>query len=113
MTYALKAADELAKEGIEAEVIDLRTLRPLDTDTIVASVKKTGRAVTVEEGWQQNGVGAEVAARIVQHAFDYLDAPVLRVSGKDVPMPYAANLEKLALPSAAEVVEAAKNVCYR
>ena len=107
------AADELAKEGIEAEVIDLRTLRPLDTDTIVASVKKTGRAVTVEEGWQQNGVGAEVAARIMQHAFDYLDAPVLRVSGKDVPMPYAANLEKLALPSAAEVVEAAKNVCYR
>jgi pyruvate dehydrogenase E1 component beta subunit len=113
MTYALKAADELAKEGIEAEVIDLRTLRPLDTDTIVESVKKTGRAVTVEEGWQQNGVGAEVAARIMQHAFDYLDAPVLRVSGKDVPMPYAANLEKLALPSAAEVVEAAKNVCYR
>jgi pyruvate dehydrogenase E1 component beta subunit len=113
MTYALKAADELAKEGIEAEVIDLRTLRPLDTDTIVESVKKTGRAVTVEEGWQQNGVGAEVAARIMQHAFDYLDAPVLRVSGKDVPMPYAANLERLALPSAAEVVEAAKNVCYR
>jgi pyruvate dehydrogenase E1 component beta subunit len=113
MTYALKATDELAKEGIEAEVIDLRTLRPLDTDTIVASVKKTGRAVTVEEGWQQNGVGAEVAARIMEHAFDYLDAPVLRVSGKDVPMPYAANLEKLALPSAAEVVEAAKAVCYR
>jgi pyruvate dehydrogenase E1 component beta subunit len=113
MTYALKAADELAKEGIEAEVIDLRTLRPLDTDTIVASVKKTGRAVTVEEGWQQNGVGAEIAARIVEHAFDYLDAPVLRVSGKDVPMPYAANLEKLALPSAAEVVAAAKTVCYR
>ena len=113
MTYALKAADELAKEGIEAEVIDLRTLRPMDTDTIVASVKKTGRAVTVEEGWQQNGVGAEVAARILEHAFDYLDAPVARVSGKDVPMPYAANLEKLALPSAAEVVEAAKAVCYR
>jgi len=113
MTYALKAADELAKEGIEAEVIDLRTLRPLDTDTIVASVKKTGRAVAVEEGWQQNGVGAEIAARLMEHAFDYLDAPVLRVSGKDVPMPYAANLEKLALPSAAEVVEAAKSVCYR
>ena len=113
MSYALKAADELAKEGIEVDLIDLRTLRPLDTDTIVASVKKTGRAVTVEEGWQQNGVGAEVAARIMQHAFDYLDAPVLRVSGKDVPMPYAANLEKLALPSAVEVVEAAKNVCYR
>ncbi len=113
MSYALKAADELAKEGIEAEVIDLRTLRPMDTDTIVASVKKTGRAVTVEEGWQQNGVGAEIAARIMEHAFDYLDAPVTRVSGKDVPMPYAANLEKLALPSVAEVVAAAKAVCYR
>jgi pyruvate dehydrogenase E1 component beta subunit len=113
MSYALKAADELAKQGIEAEVIDLRTLRPMDTDTIVASVKKTGRAVTVEEGWQQNGVGAEIAARLMQHAFDYLDAPVARVSGKDVPMPYAANLEKLALPSVAEVVEAAKAVCYR
>jgi pyruvate dehydrogenase E1 component beta subunit len=113
MSYALKAAEELAKEGIEAEVIDLRTLRPMDTDTIVASVKKTGRAVTVEEGWQQNGVGGEIAARIMEHAFDYLDAPVARVSGKDVPMPYAANLEKLALPSVAEVVEAAKAVCYR
>jgi pyruvate dehydrogenase E1 component beta subunit len=113
MSYALKAADELAKEGIEAEVIDLRTLRPMDTDTLVASVKKTGRAVTVEEGWQQNGVGAEIAARLMEHAFDYLDAPVVRVSGKDVPMPYAANLEKLALPSVAEVVEAAKAVCYR
>ena len=113
MTYSLKAAEELAKEGIEAEVIDLRTLRPMDTETILASVKKTGRAVTVEEGWQQSGVGAEVAARIMEHAFDYLDAPVLRVSGKDVPMPYAANLEKLALPSVAEVVEAAKSVCYR
>ena len=113
MTYSLKAADELAKEGIEAEVVDLRTLRPLDTDAIVASVMKTGRAVTVEEGWQPCGVGAEVAARIMEHAFDYLDAPVTRVSGKDVPMPYAANLEKLALPSVAEVVAAAKAVCYR
>jgi pyruvate dehydrogenase E1 component beta subunit len=113
MSYALKAAEELAKEGIEAEVIDLRTLRPLDTDTLIASVKKTGRAVTVEEGWQQNGVGAEIAARIMEHAFDYLDAPVARVSGKDVPMPYAANLEKLALPSVAEVVAAAKAVSYR
>ena len=113
MTYALKAADELAKEGIEAEVIDLRTLRPMDTETIVASVKKTGRAVTVEEGWQQSGVGAEIAARIMEHAFDYLDAPVARVSGKDVPMPYAANLEKLALPTVAEVVQAAKAVSYR
>jgi pyruvate dehydrogenase E1 component beta subunit len=113
MSYALKAAEELAQEGIEAEVIDLRTLRPLDTETIVASVKKTGRAVTVEEGWQQSGVGAEIAARIMEHAFDYLDAPVARVSGKDVPMPYAANLEKLALPSVAEVVASAKAVCYR
>lgn len=113
MNYALKAADELAKDGIEAEVIDLRTLKPMDTDTIIESVKKTGRAVTVEEGWQQSGVGAEIAARIVERAFDYLDAPVTRVSGKEVPMPYAANLEKLALPSVAEVVEAAKAVCYR
>jgi pyruvate dehydrogenase E1 component beta subunit len=113
MTHALKAAEELAKDGIEAEVVDLRTLRPMDTETIVASVQKTGRAVTVEEGWQQSGVGAEIAARIMEHAFDYLDAPVTRVSGKDVPMPYAANLEKLALPSVAEVVAAAKAVCYR
>jgi len=113
MTYALKAAEELAKDGIEAEVIDLRTLRPMDTETFVASVQKTGRAVVVEEGWQQSGVGDELAARLMEHAFDYLDAPVARVSGKDVPMPYAANLEKLALPSVAEVVEAAKAVCYR
>lgn len=113
MTYALKAADELAKDGIEAEVIDLRTLKPMDTETIINSVKKTGRAVTVEEGWAQSGVGAEIAARIMENAFDYLDAPVTRVSGKDVPMPYAANLEKLALPTVAEVVEAAKAVCYR
>ncbi len=113
MTYALKAAEELAKDGIEAEVIDLRTLKPMDTDTIIESVKKTGRAVTVEEGWQQSGVGAEIAAQIMENAFDYLDAPVTRVSGKDVPMPYAANLEKLALPSVAQVVEAAKAVCYR
>jgi pyruvate dehydrogenase E1 component beta subunit len=113
MSYAMKAADELAGEGIEAEVIDLRTIRPMDTETIVESVKKTGRCVTVEEGWAQSGVGAEIAARLMQQAFDYLDAPVARVTGKDVPMPYAANLEKLALPSAAEVVEAAKAVCYR
>jgi pyruvate dehydrogenase E1 component beta subunit len=113
MTYALKAAEELAKLGIEAEVIDLRTLRPMDTDTILASVMKTGRIVTVEEGWPQAGIGAEVAARVVAGAFDYLDAPPTRVSGKDVPMPYAANLEKLALPSVAQVVEAAKAVCYR
>jgi pyruvate dehydrogenase E1 component beta subunit len=113
MSYALKAAEQLTGEGIEAEVIDLRTLRPMDTETIVESVKKTGRCVTVEEGWAQSGVGAEIAARLMEHAFDYLDAPVARVAGKDVPMPYAANLEKLALPSAAEVVEAAKSVCYR
>jgi pyruvate dehydrogenase E1 component beta subunit len=113
MSYALKAADELAKENIAAEVIDLRTIRPMDTETVVASVKKTGRIVTVEEGWQQSGVGAEVAARVMEQAFDYLDAPVTRVSGKDVPMPYAANLEKLALPSVAEVVAAAKAVSYR
>ena len=113
VSYAMKAADELAKEGIEAEVIDLRTLRPMDTDTILESVKKTGRAVTIEEGWQQSGVGAEIAARIMEKAFDYLDAPVTRVSAKDVPMPYAANLEKLALPSVADVVEAVKAVTYR
>jgi pyruvate dehydrogenase E1 component beta subunit len=113
MSYALKAADELAKKHILAEVIDLRTLRPMDTDTIVESVKKTGRLVTVEEGWPQSGVGAEIAARVSEQAFDYLDAPVRRVSGKDVPMPYAANLEKLALPTVAEVVDAAKAVCYR
>jgi pyruvate dehydrogenase E1 component beta subunit len=113
MNYALKAAEKLASEGIDAEVIDLRTLKPMDTDTIVASVQKTARLVTVEEGWQQSGVGAEIAARVMERAFDYLDAPVARVSGKDVPMPYAANLEKLALPSVVEVVEAAKAVCYR
>src|SRR6187399_1947075 len=113
ITYALKAAEELAGAGIDAEVIDLRTLKPMDNKTIIASVQKTGRAVTVEEGWQQSGVGAEIAARIMEHAFDYLDAPIARVSGKDVPMPYAANLEKLALPSVTEIVEAAKAVCYR
>lgn len=112
MTYALKAADELAKENIEAEVIDLRTLRPLDTDSVIESVKKTGRIVTVEEGWQQSGVGAEISARVVEHAFDWLDAPPARVSGKDVPMPYAANLEKLALPSVGDVIAAVKAVTY-
>ena len=113
MTYALKAAEELAKENISAEVIDLRTLRPMDSATIAESVKKTGRLVTVEEGWKQSGVGAEIAARMMEEAFDYLDAPIERVTGKDVPMPYAANLEKLALPSVGEVVAAAKSVCYR
>ncbi|MDQ2082623.1 pyruvate dehydrogenase complex E1 component subunit beta [Xanthobacteraceae bacterium Astr-EGSB] len=113
MTYALKAAEELAKKHIYAEVIDLRTLRPMDSETVVESVKKTGRCVVVEEGWQQSGVGAEVSARIMESAFDYLDAPVGRVSGKNVPMPYAANLEKLALPTVEEVVAAARAVCYR
>jgi pyruvate dehydrogenase E1 component beta subunit len=113
MSYALKAAEDLANEGIEAEVIDLRTLKPMDTATIVESLKKTGRVVTVEEGWRQSGVGAEIAARLMEEAFDYLDAPVMRVCGEDVPMPYAANLEKLALPSAAKVVEAVKAVTYR
>jgi pyruvate dehydrogenase E1 component beta subunit len=113
MTYALKAAHELEGEGIEAEVIDLRTIRPMDSETVVRSVQKTGRCVTVEEGFPQSGVGAEIAARVMVDAFDYLDAPVLRVTGKDVPMPYAANLEKLALPTVAEVVEAAKAVLYR
>ena len=113
MTYALKAADALKEQGIDAEVIDLRSIRPLDTESVLASVRKTGRCVTVEEGWVQCGIGAELSARIMEGAFDYLDAPVLRVTGKDVPMPYAANLEKLALPNVDEVVEAAKRVCYK
>jgi pyruvate dehydrogenase E1 component beta subunit len=113
MSYALKAAEELAKDNIDAEVIDLRTIRPMDTATVIESVKKTGRLVTIEEGWPQSGVGAEIGARVMEEAFDYLDAPVLRITGKDVPMPYAANLEKLALPSIAEIVEAVKKVAYR
>ena len=113
MTYALKAADELAKLGIEAEVIDLRTLRPMDTETVLASVRKTNRCVVVQEGWPQSGVAAEIAMRIMEAAFDYLDAPVARVCGKDVPMPYAANLEKLALPSVDDVVAAARAISYR
>jgi len=110
---ALEAADMLAAEGIEAEVIDLRTLRPLDLDTITASVRKTNRLVTVEEGWRYAGIGAEIAALAMEHAFDWLDAPVLRVTGADVPMPYAANLEALAVPQKENIVEAAKAVCYR
>ena len=112
MTYALKAAEALAGEGIEVEVIDLRTIRPMDTETILASVRKTGRIVTVEEGWPQSGVSAEIAARVIEGAFDWLDAPPARVTGKDVPMPYAANLEKLALPSVEEVVAAVKQAVY-
>jgi len=110
---ALQAAEELAKEGISAEVIDLRTLRPLDTETIVESVKKTSRCISVEEGWPVAGIGSEIAAVIMEQAFDYLDAPVVRVHGMDVPLPYAANLEKLALPQAVNIVEAAKSVCFR
>ncbi|QGM45375.1 pyruvate dehydrogenase complex E1 component subunit beta [Methylocystis heyeri] len=113
VTYALAAAEELAKEGVEAEVVDLRTIRPMDIGTIVESVKKTNRCVAIEEGWPQNGVTSYIAARVQQEAFDYLDAPVLCVTGKDVPMPYAANLEKLALPSVAEVIAAAKAALYR
>ncbi|OYW62267.1 MAG: pyruvate dehydrogenase complex E1 component subunit beta [Bosea sp. 12-68-7] len=113
MTYALAAAEALAKEGIEAEVIDLRTIRPMDIETVVASVQKTHRCVAVEEGFPQSGVTAEIGMKIMEAAFDYLDAPVARVTGKDVPMPYAANLEKLALPNIGEVVAAAKAVCYR
>jgi len=110
---ALQAAELLAAEGINAEVIDLRTLRPLDTETIVESVKKTNRCVSVEEGWPAAGIGSEIAAVIMEHAFDWLDAPVVRVAGVDVPLPYAANLEKLALPQAPHIVEAVKQVCYR
>ena len=110
---ALDAAEALATLGIEAEVINLRSIRPLDVDTIVESVKKTNRIVSLEEGWPTAGIGAEIAALIQEHAFDWLDAPVTRVTGKDVPMPYAANLEKLALPQIEDVVAAAKAVCYR
>ncbi|MEJ8573180.1 pyruvate dehydrogenase complex E1 component subunit beta [Microbaculum marinum] len=112
MTYALKAAEELKGEGIDAEVIDLRTIRPMDMDTVIKSVRKTGRCVTVEEAWPQCSVSSQIAAELMEKAFDWLDAPVLRVTGKDVPMPYAANLEKLALPSVKEVIEAVKAVSY-
>jgi pyruvate dehydrogenase E1 component beta subunit len=113
VALALKAAEDLAGEGIEAEVVDLRTLRPLDHDTILTSVKKTNRLVTVEEGWGPMGVGAEVVARVIEHGFDYLDAPPLRVHQEDVPMPYAANLEVLSLPSVEKIIKAVKAVCYR
>ena len=103
----------LEAEGIDAEVIDLRSLRPLDHGTVVESVRKTNRLVTIEEGWGPMGVGAEVAARVVEHAFDYLDAPPLRVCQEDVPLPYAANLETLSLPSVEKIVKAARAVCYR
>ena len=110
--HALAAAEELSKQGIEAEVIDLRTLRPLDTETIVNSVKKTNRIVSVEEGWPVAGMGSEIAAIMMEEAFDWLDAPLKRVCAVDVPLPYAANLEKLALPQVGDVVQAAKAVCY-
>ncbi len=110
---ALEAAEQLAQVGISAEVIDLRTIRPLDTETIVESVKKTSRCVSVEEGWPAAGIGSEIAAVIMEQAFDYLDAPVKRVAGADVPLPYAANLEKLALPQASHIIEAVKEVCTR
>jgi pyruvate dehydrogenase E1 component beta subunit len=113
MTYALEAADKLAEEGISAEVIDLRTLRPIDYDTVLASVQKTNRCVTVEEGFPVGSIGDHLASTIMQQAFDYLDAPVVTCTGKDVPMPYAANLEKLALVTTADVVAAVKSVCYR
>lgn len=111
--YALAAAEELAKQGIDAEVIDPRTIRPLDEKTILASVAKTNRAVVVEEGWRFCGIGAEISARIMEKGFDDLDAPVARVTGKDVPMPYAANLETMTMPSVAEIVEAVRAVCNR
>ena len=110
---AMEAAEKLAEEGIDAEVIDLRSLRPLDSETIIASVKKTNRLVTCEEGWGYAGIGSEVAAVVMEQAFDWLDAPVKRICGVDVPMPYAANLEALALPQAKHIVAGAKEVCYR
>ncbi|MGB3538848.1 MAG: pyruvate dehydrogenase complex E1 component subunit beta [Mesorhizobium sp.] len=113
MTYCVKAEAELAKLGIDVEIIDLRTIRPLDFDTVIASVKKTNRLVVVEEGFPQSSVGDHIANQVTQRAFDFLDAPVITIAGKDVPMPYAANLEKLALPNVGEVVEAVKAVTYR
>ena len=113
MRYATLATEKLVAAGIDVELIDLRTLRPMDSATVIESVKKTGRIVTVEEGWPQGGIGAELCARVVAEAFDYLDAPPTRVTGKDVPMPYAANLEKLALPNVDEVVAAVNAVTYR
>ena len=113
MRYATQATEKLVAAGVDVELIDLRTLRPMDSDTVVESVKRTGRLVTVEEGWPQGGIGAELASRVMMEAFDYLDAPITRVTGKDVPMPYAANLEKLALPSVDEVIAAVNGVTYR
>jgi len=111
--YAIDAAAAMAELGIDAEIIDLRTIRPMDMATVIDSVKKTNRCITIEEGFPQSGIGAEIGMQIMQEAFDYLDAPVIRITGKDVPMPYAANLEKLALPSVDEIVEAARAVTYK
>ena len=111
--FCLQAAEILAAEGIEAEVVDLRTIRPMDIDTIVTSVRKTNRLVTVEEGWGPMGVGGEICAKVTELAFDYLDAPPMRVHQEDVPLPYAANLEALSLPSVEKIVKAAKAVSYR
>jgi pyruvate dehydrogenase E1 component beta subunit len=110
---AMEAAEKMAGEGLDAEVIDLRSIRPFDAETVVASVKKTNRIVSVEEGWPFAGIGAEIAATMMERCFDHLDAPVRRVSGKDVPLPYAANLERLAIPQVADIVAAAKEVAYR
>ena len=109
----LEAAEKLAEQGIDAEIIDLRSLRPLDMDTVLESVKKTNRIVTVEQAWPICSIGSEISARVALEAFDYLDAPPMKVSGKDVPMPYAANLEKLALPTIEDVIEAVKAVSYK
>jgi len=111
--HALEAAEQLAKEGIDVEVVDLRTLRPLDTDTIIRSVQKTNRIVSVEEGWPVAGMGSEVCTVVCEKAFDYLDAQPVRVTAEDVPLPYAANLEKLALPSVDKIIQALKTVCYK
>ncbi|MET3590023.1 pyruvate dehydrogenase E1 component beta subunit [Bartonella silvatica] len=113
MHYAVQSLPEIEKLGIDVELIDLRTIRPMDLPTIISSVKKTGRLITIEEGYPQSSVGTEIATRVMQQAFDYLDAPIATISGKDVPMPYAANLEKLALPSISEIVEAVKAVTYK
>ena len=110
---AMQAAEELEKADISAEIIDLRTLRPFDIDTIVASVKKTNRVVSVEEGWPFAGIGSEIAGLVMEECFDWLDAPLKRVAGKDVPLPYAANLERLAVPQVEDIVAAAREVAYR
>jgi pyruvate dehydrogenase E1 component beta subunit len=113
VSWAMQAAEELSQLGISAEVVNLRSLRPLDTATIAASVKKTNRLVTVEEGWPYANIGTEVAMQVMEAAFDWLDAPPVRIAGKDVPMPYAANLEKLALPTVPEIIEAVRKVTYK